>query len=75
MKVFLLMLQSGQSSGFPHLFALLYNCFFPLPSFCKSLLNQGRLCLEVVRRSGTYWFIMLMIFVEARFHLSLTVMF
>ena len=31
--------------------------------------------MEVVRRTGTYWFIMLMICFETRFHLSLTVMF
>ena len=31
--------------------------------------------MEVVRQSGTHWFIRLMIFVETRFHLSLTVMF
>ena len=65
---------SSQSSGFLDLFAFLYNRLFRLQIYLKSLLNQGRLNLEVVRRAGTYWFIMLMTFVETRFHLSLTVM-
>ena len=72
---FLRLQNSCQSSGFLDLFAFLYNRFFLLHIFFKSLLKQGRLNLEVVRRHGTYWFIMLMIFVETRFHLSFTVMF
>ena len=74
--MFFLMLQSYcQSSGFIYLFAFLYNRFFLLHILFKSLLNQGRVYLEVVRRSGIYCFIMLMIFFETRFHLSLIVMF
>ena len=73
---FLRLQNSCQSSGFLDLFAFLYNRLFFCTFFSiKSLLNQGRLNLEVVRRHGTYWFIMFMIFFETRFHLSLTVMF
>ena len=59
-------------------FYFVFLCFvvcFHLHIFFRSLLNQGRLCLKVVRRSGTYSFMMLMSFMETRFHLSLTVMF
>ena len=72
---FLMLQNSCQSSGFLDLFAFLYNRFFLLHIFFETLLNEGRLNLEVIRRVGTYWFIMLMIFVETRFHLLLTVMF
>ena len=45
------MLQNScQSSGFLDIFAFLYNRFFLLHIFFKSLLNQGRLYLEVVRQ-------------------------
>ena len=58
------------------MFALLYNrllTYFAI--FLKSLFNQGRLYMEIVRWSGIYWFMILMSCVETRFHLSLTVMF
>ena len=48
---FLMLQNSCQSSGFLDIFAFLYNRFFLL--HILSLLNQGRLYLEVVRRTGT----------------------
>ena len=72
---FLMLQNSCKSSGFLDLFAFVYNRFFLLNISFKFVLNHGRLYLEVVRLSGRYWFIMLMIFVETRFHCSLTVMF
>ena len=50
---FLMLQNSSQTSGFLDILAFLYNRFFLLHIFFKSLLNQGMLYLEAVRRTGT----------------------
>ena len=72
--VFLMSQNSCQSSWFLVFFALLYNRCFLLHNFFKFFVNQGRLCLDEVKKCGTNVLIISVTLRSTMFHLSLTVM-
>ena len=70
---FLMSQNSCQSSWFLVFFALLYKRCFLLHNFFKFFVNQGRLCLDEVKKCGTYVLKMFVTSEVTMFHLSLTV--